>query len=79
MMSFDDAVSLPSEDSIVFFCELSPRHSRIATCLVGNTYTCLFSLRSLQLPPCVLAYLLERAARALGQNQTKRILPCSAT
>lgn len=79
MTSFDDAVSLPSEDSIVFFREHIPRHSWIPTCLVGKTYTCLFSLRRLWLPPCVLAYLLERAVRALGQNQTRRVLPCSAT
>lgn len=79
MASFDDAVSLPNEDSIVFSHELIPRHSRIPTHLVGKTYTCLFSLRRLWLPPHVLAYLLECAARALGQNQTRRVLPCSAT
>lgn len=36
MASFDDAVSLPNEDSIVFSHELIPRHSRIPTHLVGK-------------------------------------------
>lgn len=71
--------NLPREDCTAFFHELIPRCTRFPRTWWAMPTPAEFTLRRLWLPPRVLAYLLECAARARSRKQTRRVLPCSAT